>query len=319
MILRVSDHRNDDNISLVALEIVNRADDEFLIILARKALILLSFSALLDKTCLISVGTNNANARSFIVALFGSDSATAYKLKCCIVQPFKQRHNNLCFLLVNLGCATFLARFLFIAIYKVDVVIGIDNDITVNSYEKVVLLFIILLLLSDYESALVTAVEVIEHLHNVAMATVLLVEHHSEIIGDFFIKSFEEAFLVKLGVSIVNLFGDDILVKSFKISLSHMTEVVHRRKLTVVTDKDYRFAVKDGDEQIKEGGFRNLVDNNDIDSLRTNINRVDTVFSKLLKLRFCEAVTACTGNAEHIDIVVEHSRICLSIFFENIG
>ena len=50
-----------------------------------------------------------------------------------------------------------------------------------------------------------------------------------------------------------------------------------------------------------------------------DIHGVDTVFSKLLKLRFRETVTARTGDAEHIDIVVKHSRVCLSILFEDIG
>ena len=102
MILRVPDHRNDDNISLVSLEIVDRADNEFLIILTRKALVLLSFSSLFDKTCLISIGTNNADARSFIITLFGSDSAATYKFKRSIVQSVKQSHYNIRFLLVDL-------------------------------------------------------------------------------------------------------------------------------------------------------------------------------------------------------------------------
>ena len=64
MILRVSYHGYDDNISLIALEIINGADNELLIILARKSFVLLSFSALLDKTCLIPICTDNTNARS---------------------------------------------------------------------------------------------------------------------------------------------------------------------------------------------------------------------------------------------------------------
>ena len=77
----------------------------------------------------------------------------------------------------------------------------IDYDIAVDSHEQVVLLFIILLLLSNYESALIATVEVVEHLHNVAVASVLLIQHNSEVVRDSFIKRFEEAFLVKLGVS----------------------------------------------------------------------------------------------------------------------
>ena len=49
VILRVSYHGYDDNISLVTLEIINGADNELLIILARKSFVLLAFSPLLDK------------------------------------------------------------------------------------------------------------------------------------------------------------------------------------------------------------------------------------------------------------------------------
>ena len=58
------------------------------------------------------------------------------------------------------------------------------------------LLLIVLLLFSYNKTALVATVEVVEHLHNVAVASVLLIQHDSEIVGDFLIKCFEEAFLV---------------------------------------------------------------------------------------------------------------------------
>ena len=175
------------------------------------------------------------------------------------------------------------------------------------------------MLLSDYESALIAAVKVVEYLHDMTVATVLLVQHDSEIVGNFLIKRFEEAFLVQLGVAVIDLLGDNIFVKSFKITFTHMAKIVHRRKLTVVTDKNYGLAVKNGNEEIKEGGFRNLVNDDDIDSLCTDINRVNSVFSKLLKLCLGKAITARASNAKHIYIVVEHSRVCLSIFFEDIG
>ena len=50
-----------------------------------------------------------------------------------------------------------------------------------------------------------------------------------------------------------------------------------------------------------------------------DIDGINTVFAKLLKLCFGESVTACTGNAEYIDIVVQHSCVRLPIFFENVG
>ena len=131
-------------------------------------------------------------------------------------------------------------------------VVRINHNIAIHPYRKIMLLLVILLFLSDNQTALVSTVEVVKHLHNVAMATVLFVEHHSEIVGNSFIQSFEEAFLVKLCITVIDLFRDDIFVQSLEIGFSHMTKVVHRRKLTVVPDKNNGFAVENRDQQIKE-------------------------------------------------------------------
>ena len=58
------------------------------------------------------------------------------------------------------------------------------------------LFFVVLLFFTYNKPFTVIAVEMIEHFHNVAVATVLLIKHYSEIARNFLIQRFEETFFI---------------------------------------------------------------------------------------------------------------------------
>ena len=55
-----------------------------------------------------------------------------------------------------------------------------------------------------------------------------------------------------------------------------------------------------------------------VDSLRSDIHRIDSVFTQLLQLRFGKPIAAGTSDPEHIDTLIQITRVRSAIIFQNI-
>ena len=194
----------------------------------------------------------------------------------------------------------------------------LDERFSVHFDGKAVFFFGILLFLPDLQSIFVAAIKMIEYLHDMAVAAILHIQHDAEVIRNPFIERFEIAFFVQLCKFIVDLFGYDLLVQPFKILFSHMTQVVHRRKLTVIPDQHDRFTIQNRDQKIEKSGLGNLIHDNDINILRTNIHSLDPVIAQFFELVRRKPIAAGACDTEHVDVVVQNARKIAPILFQNI-
>ena len=97
-----------------------------------------------------------------------------------------------------------------------------------------------------------------------------------------------------------------------------MTQVVHRRKLTVIPDQHDRFTIQNRDQKIEKGGLGNLIHDNDIDILRTDIHSLDPVVAQFCELGRCKPIAAGTGDPEHIDTLIQITRVRSAVVFQNV-
>ena len=133
--------------------------------------------------------------------------------------------------------------------------LGVNDNIPIYLYGKPVLFLVVLLLFPNHQSTLIATIKMVKHLHDVAVATVLLVEHHAKIARHTLIQCFEETFFIQRRIRIILFLGDDIFVKPLKVAFPHMAQIIHRRQLPMVSDKDYGFSVQDRYQQIEKRGF----------------------------------------------------------------